>query len=140
MLKRIAVFFGVFFVAIGVLGFVPGVTTFAPDVEHGRLFGAFAVDTMHNMVHLLTGAVAIWMGLGSEYASRNYFRVVGIVYAVFALLGFGYGNAPMFGMMAANLADAAFHTVVAALALFFGFGHALQHWHWPGDTGTHHPA
>lgn len=141
MLKRIAVIFGVVFVAAGIFGFIPGVTSYAPDLEHGRLFGIFAVDTLHNTVHILTGAIAIWMGLSSEYASRMYFRVFGILYAIVAFLGFGYGAAPLFGLMANNLPDAALHTVIAVVALFLGFGHLLERYeHHHGDTGSHHPA
>ncbi|MBC7764794.1 DUF4383 domain-containing protein, partial [Microbacteriaceae bacterium] len=42
--------FGVVFVAIGVLGFVPGVTT-----EDGLLLGIFQVSPLHNVIHILSG-------------------------------------------------------------------------------------
>lgn len=134
MLKRAAVIFGIVFVVVGFLGFIPGVTTYAPDVQHARLLGVFAVDTMHNMMHVLTGAVAIWMGLTGQFASRNYFRACGIFYAVLAFLGYGYGDAPLFGMMADNLADAALNTMIALMALFLGFGRVV------GSPGTRHTA
>lgn len=142
MLKRIAVIFGVAFVVIGILGFIPGVTAYAPDVDHGRLLGVFAVDTMHNTMHIVTGAIAVWMGLSGEYASRSYFRAIGILYGILALFGFGYRDAPLFGVMADNVPDAAFYTLVAVFALFLGFGHVLQrfeHGEGRGDEG-HHPA
>ncbi|MGE5467300.1 MAG: DUF4383 domain-containing protein [Ignavibacteria bacterium] len=136
MIKRIAVIFGIVLVVVGILGFIPGITTFAPDVDHGRLLGIFAVDTMHDMVHIFTGAIAVWMGLTGEAASRSYFRAVGIAYGIVALLGFGYGNAPLFGMMANNTADAALHVVIALVALVLGFGHLVERY----EHRSHHPA
>lgn len=139
MIKRIAIIFGAIFVVVGVLGFIPGITPMAADHDHGRLLGLFAVDGLHNTVHILTGLVAIAVGMMSEHASRNYFRVFGIIYALVALFGFVYGNAPLFGLMANNLADAVLHTAIAVVALVLGFGHLadrLEHHH----PGTHHPA
>lgn len=138
MLKRIAVIFGAVFVLIGILGFIPGITTDAPDGDYGRLFGVFAVDTMHNMVHILTGIVAIACGMMSEAASRNYCRVFGVLYGIVALMGFAYGKAHLMGLMANNTPDAVLHTAIAIVALFLGFGHLparFEH----HDTG-HHPA
>ncbi|HET6719083.1 MAG TPA: DUF4383 domain-containing protein, partial [Rhodocyclaceae bacterium] len=75
----------------------------------------------------------------SDEASRMYFKVFGVIYALVALLGFGYANAPILGLMANNLADAALHAVIAVVALFLGFGHLLDRFEHPHDTG-HHPA
>lgn len=138
-IKRIAIIFGVIFVVVGILGFVPGVTSFMPDEEHGRLFGAFAVDTLHNLVHIATGVVAIACGIASDTASRNYFKIFGVIYAVVAVLGFFYGKAPLLGLMANNVADAVLHTAIAAVALFLGFGHLPARFEHPHDR-THHPA
>lgn len=138
MIKRIAIAFGVVFLIAGVLGFVPGVTSFPVDDEHGRLLGTFAVDSLHNGVHLLTGLVAIMVGFMSEAASRTFFKVFGVIYGVVALLGFGFGNAAIFGMMANNMPDAVLHAVVAVVALFLGFGHLLDRFEHPG-SGTQHP-
>lgn len=140
MIKRIALIFGAIFVLVGILGFVPMVTPYMADSDYGRFLGVFAVDPVHNGVHILTGAVAIAVGLFSDHASRIYFRVFGIVYALVALLGFYYGNQAIAGMMANNLPAAALHTVIAAVALFLGFGHLLDRFEHPADTGTHHPA
>lgn len=140
MIKRIAFVFGVIFILVGIMGFVPTLAPSAADGEHGRLFGVFAVDPLHNLVHLLTGFLAIGVSRISEVASRMYFRVFGVVYALVAVLGFAYGNTPLLGVMANNLADAALHAVIAAVALFLGFGHLPARFEHPGDEGTHHPA
>jgi hypothetical protein len=138
MLKRIAIVFGAIFLLIGILGFIPGVTPVSADGDHGRLFGVFAVDTPHNLVHILTGIVAIACGLMSEAASRMYFRIFGIIYALVAVMGFFYGRDPLMGFMAHNMPDAILHTAVAIVALFLGFGHLPARYE-HHDAG-HHPA
>ena len=140
MIKRIAIVFGALFVLAGILGFMPGDTAFEPGGEEGRLFGAFAVDDLHNAVHVLTGIAAIAVGLTTEAACRMFFRIFGVIYGLVAVAGFAYGSGPLFGIMANNLADAALHTLVATVALFLGFGHLLERFEHHGDPGTHHPA
>lgn len=139
MIKRIAIAFGVIFIIVGVLGFVPAVAPSTDDGVTGRLLGVFAVDLTHNVVHIVTGLVAVAVGVASEEASRMYFKVFGVIYGLVALLGFAYGNAPILGLMANNLSDAVLHAVIAAAALFLGFGHLLDRWEHPHDHG-HHPA
>lgn len=137
MLKRIAIVFGAVFIIIGILGFVPGITPGMDDGGHGRLFGVFAVDPLHNIVHILTGIVAVACGIKSEAASRTYFKVFGVVYALVAVIGFFYGRDPLFGIMAHNMADAVLHTAIAIVSLLLGFGHLVGHHE--HDRG-HHPA
>lgn len=139
MIKRIAIAFGVIFLIVGALGFVPVVTPGAADGVSGRLLGVFAVDPAHNLVHIVTGLIAIGVGMVSDEASRMYFKVFGIIYGLVAILGFGYGSAPLLGLMANNLSDAVLHAVIAAAALFLGFGHLPARFEHPHDTG-HHPA
>src|SRR5215210_2997234 len=98
MLKTFAIIFGIVMLVVGVLGFIPEA---APD---GFLLGLFHVDTLHNLIHISTGVVAILCGLSSEYASRIYFQVFGIVYAVVAILGYYYMDRPIFDILANNLA------------------------------------
>jgi hypothetical protein len=116
MLKRIAVGFGIVFLLVGVLGFVPGV---APN-EH--LLGIFHVNPAHNMVHIVTGIGAIACGLASAHAAQLFFRIFGVVYGLVAVLGFVMGDQPILGVISNNRADAWLHTGIAAVSLFFGFG------------------
>lgn len=118
MLKTAAIIFGIFFVVSGIAGFVPAL---APN---GMLFGLFMVDTVHNFVHLASGAAALICGFISSDAARKYFQIFGVVYGLVALLGFYYGNSPLLGMMAHNKTDIGLHIVIAAAALYLGFGAA----------------
>lgn len=116
MLQKIALTFGAVFLAVGVLGFVPAL---APD---GHLLGVFHVNTLHNVVHLASGAVALGAGLSSARLSTLYFQVFGVVYGLVGALGFIYGNEPILGLVANNMPDTLLHLVIAAAALYLGFG------------------
>jgi hypothetical protein len=115
MLKKLAIGFGVIFVIIGILGFIPGF------MRDGHLFGIFHVNAAHNAVHLLTGGVAIACGMASAYASQMFFRIFGVVYGLVAILGFVGGDKPVLGFISNNIADAWLHTAIAAVSLFLGF-------------------
>ena len=113
-MQKLARVFGYVFVAVGVLGFVPGVTT-----ADGQLLGIFQVDTMHNIVHLLTGVLALAAAMGTGAYVNLYFKVFGVVYALVTVLGFLSGS--VLGMVT-NGADNVLHLVIAAIALYVGFG------------------
>jgi hypothetical protein len=89
MTKTLALLFGGVFVLVGILGFIPAA---APD-EH--LLGIFHVNAAHNIVHLLTGIIAIACGLASEHASILFFRIFGVVYGLVAILGLIAGDRPI---------------------------------------------
>jgi Domain of unknown function (DUF4383) len=116
MLQKAAITFGIILLVVGILGFVPGA---APD---NMLLGLFHVNAAHNVVHLLSGAVALWAGLTSTSNSRLYFRVFGVVYALVAVLGFVSGDEPVLGIVANNAANTWLHVLIAVVSLALGFG------------------
>jgi hypothetical protein len=116
MLQKLSMVFGVIFLLIGILGFVPGITT------DGHLLGIFHVNALHNIIHLVSGAVALWAGMTSAKASKMYFQIFGVIYAVVTVLGFLSGDDPILGLVANNMADVILHLVIAAVALYAGFG------------------
>ena len=115
MIKKLAIVFGVVFVAIGVLGFIPGVTT-----ADGKLLGIFQVSTLHNIIHLLSGIAALIAASDAVY-SRLYFRVFGVVYALVAIIGWLQGNTVL-GLIDVNFADNILHTVLAIAISAIGYG------------------
>jgi hypothetical protein len=116
MLKTAAIIFGIFFIVAGIGGFI---SSLAPD---GMLFGIFMVGPVHNCIHLASGVVALLCAFAGAGASRKYFQIFGLVYALVALAGFVYGNKPLLGMVEHNTADIWLHIAIAAVALFLGFG------------------
>jgi len=117
MLKKLAMLFGIVFVLVGLLGFVPGVTT-----DSGLLLGIFQVSPLHNTIHLLSGIAALLaVGGKSEDYAQLYFRVFGVVYALVAIDGFVQGTTVL-GLFDINMADNWLHTVLAVAILGIGFG------------------
>ena len=118
MLKTASVIFGIVFLIIGILGFIPAT---APN---GMLLGIFHVNALHNWVHLLTGVIAIIAGGTGTAAARLFFQAFGIIYAIVAVLGFFYGGSSILGVLANNIPDAWLHVLIAVVALYFGFAYA----------------
>jgi hypothetical protein len=115
MVKTAAILFGIVFILIGILGFVPGVT------NNEMLLGIFHVNAAHNVVHLLSGAAALFAGMTSAGAARIYFRVFGVIYGLVAVMGFMMGDGMLLGMISNNTADTWLHVVIAAVSLLLGF-------------------
>lgn len=114
MIQKLAWVFGIVFLLVGLAGFVPALT------QGGMLLGIFEVDPLHNVIHLLSGALAIGAVLAGNYA-RLYFQAFGVVYAIVAVVGFMQGDTVL-GLISTNMADHVLHLVIAAAALYVGFG------------------
>src|SRR5690349_17866564 len=111
-LKAIAFIFGIIFLVVGVLGFVPGIT------QDGMLLNLFMVNTAHNIVHILTGLAALLAASRQDY-SRLFFQVLGFLYGLVTILGFAL-NGDLF-IMQVNTADNILHLVIAVVSLYLGF-------------------
>ena len=118
MLKRFTLAIGAALLLVGILGFVPGMST-TDAGGHQMLFGIFMVGPFHNAFHLVSGVVGLLVATIEKYA-RWYLRIFGLVYAVLALLGFTVGIGGV------NMADHVLHAVVAALSLAVGFGVKIE--------------
>lgn len=83
---------GATFVLVGILGFVPGITTnydsldFAGHTSGAKLLGIFQVSILHNIVHLLLGVAGL--ALARRTASAiNYLIGGGVIYLVLWIYG-----------------------------------------------------
>src|SRR3954468_15278709 len=120
MLKTAAIIFGLFFIVAGIGGFIPALAPSHGDAGN-MLFGIFMVGPVHNIIHLASGAAALFCAFAGAGAARKYFQIFGVVYLLVALLGFVYGNSRMMGMVEHNMNDIWLHIVIAAAALYLGF-------------------
>ena len=120
MVKSAAILFGIVFLLVGILGFVPSIT------KDEMLLGIFHVNLAHNIVHLASGAVFLLCGMAGAGPSRTFFQIFGIVYALVAALGFYYGDQAILGIVSNNMPVVWLHVVLAAAMLFLGFGTARQ--------------
>ena len=117
MTKTLAVLFGIVFLLVGILGFVPAVT------KDQMLLGIFHVNTAHNCVHLLSGVIALICGMTGVGASRLYFKLFGVVYGLVAVLGLMHmgEHTTLLGLISNNDADTYLHIGIAAVSLIVGF-------------------
>ena len=68
--QQLTMLLGVVFLLVGILGFIPGITThygdmsFAGDDSGAKLIGIFQVSILHNLVHMLFGIAGLALGVG----------------------------------------------------------------------------
>jgi hypothetical protein len=110
--KTAGIVIGVVFVVVGILGFIPN-----PIVSST---GVFAVNTAHNLVHLVSGA-AILACAYSTIGAGIALKVFGVVYAVVAVLGLFTTGDMLLGFLRVNHADHWLHVVLAIVILAAGF-------------------
>lgn len=113
--KTYATVLGAVLTLVGILGFVPGL---APN---GNLLGIFAIDPVHNIIHILSGVVGLAVAFTAKGAyARWYALIFGVVYALVTVIGFIQGSTVL-GLIHVNLADNLLHTAIAlaSLAVYF---------------------
>jgi Domain of unknown function (DUF4383) len=120
MVKSAAILFGLVFLVVGILGFVPAATPVTDGMP--MLLGIFHVNAAHNVVHLASGIVFLLCGMAGAGASRAFFKIFGIVYAIVAIWGFVAGNGNTLFVVSNNPAVTWLHVVLALAMLFLGFG------------------
>jgi len=108
---------GLVFVVVGVLGFLPGITTdfssmtFSGADSEAELFGIFAVSVLHNLVHLAFGVLGLFLAWTVRTA-RWYLIGGGVVYLLLGMYGFPVGDEHAGNFLPANTADDWLHLVL----------------------------
>jgi hypothetical protein len=121
-LQTLTLLFGVVFLAVGILGFIPGVTThygdlsFAGDGSESKLLGIFQVSVLHNIIHLLFGVVGLWAARAFDSA-RIYMIGGGIIYLALFVLGLFDG----LNWVPANNADDWLHLALGVSMVGIGY-------------------
>lgn len=110
--RTVAAVFGAIYLLVGIVGFV-----LVPGGE-GDLFDLFPINALHNIVHILLGAILLY-GSMSYTAAIQTTRGVGIVLILLGILGFiaadGFGLVPLGGN------DIWLHLATGAILLATGF-------------------
>lgn len=116
---------GLLFLAVGVLGFLPGVTTdfssmtFAGTDSEAALLGIFQVSVLHNLIHLafgLLGLFAAWTVKGARW----YLIGGGVFYVLLSLYGFPIGDHHAANFLPANTADDWLHLGLGLVMVLLG--------------------
>jgi hypothetical protein len=111
---------GAVFLLVGILGFIPGITTNFGDMNfighdsEAKLLGIFQVNVVHNIVHLLFGVLGLAAARAWE-SSRLYLLGGGAVYLALWLYGLVIDLGSTANFVSLNTADNWLH-------LFLGVG------------------
>ncbi len=101
---------GIVFIIIGLLGFF----------SNGEVLGIFHVDALHNVVHLVTGILALYFARKGESSARSFALVFGIIYGLIAIIGFFTTGDKLLGILAIDSADNYLHLVLAIILIVAG--------------------
>jgi len=116
MAKTVCKLLGVVFVIVGIAGFA----------SH-NLLGAH-LTTPHNVVHLVSGAVALYFGFaGSAGGARGFCFLFGLVYLLLGVCGWFLGTGPdhMFNVGTLLMLGKMDHIIHILLGVVFLAGGAL---------------
>jgi hypothetical protein len=109
---------GLVFLLVGILGFVPGITTnydqlaFAGHQSSALLLGLFAVSVLHNLVHAAFGVAGLLLSR-TRSGAKNFLIIGGVVYAVLWLYGLLIDHGSPANFVPLNTADNWLHLVLA---------------------------
>ena len=115
--QKAAALVGIVFLAVGVLGFIPGITTnydtlqFASHHSEAKLLGLFQVSILHNIVHLLFGVAGLALAR-SIRGAKNYLVVGGIIYLVLFIYGLAVPMESAANFVPLNTADDILHVLL----------------------------
>src|ERR671916_1397116 len=123
--QKAALAVGIVFLLVGVLGFIPGITTnygqleFASADSDALLLGLFQVSILHNIVHLLFGVLGLAMAR-SVSGARTYLVFGGAIYLVLFLYGLLVGQDSAANFIPVNTADDILHLLLGIGMIVLG--------------------
>jgi hypothetical protein len=118
-IQQIAMLVGIVFLAVGILGFIPGITTnyddmtFAGNESGAELLGIFQVSILHNIVHLLFGVAGLAMARTFDGA-RTFLIGAGVIYLVLFVYGVLVSAGSDGNFVPTNSADDVLHLLLGA--------------------------
>ena len=127
MIRTFALIFGIVYMLVGVLGFIPGLAQHHADMPaitidsfYGKLLGLFPINVLHNVVHMAIGAWGI-LASRSISASRLFGKGLAIFYGLLVILGLIPATNTLFGLVPIYGHDVWLHGLTALVAAYFGF-------------------
>ena len=108
---------GIVFLLVGVLGFIPGITSnydtlqFASHHSEAKLLGLFQVSILHNIVHLLFGVAGLALAR-SIRGAKGYLIGGGVIYLVLWVYGLVTDKTSEANFVPLNTADDWLHLVL----------------------------
>src|SRR5919197_5162308 len=123
--QSVAMLVGVVFLLVGILGFIPGITSnyddlnFAGHNSDAQLLGIFDTSILHNIVHLLFGVAGITLSKTWDGA-RTFLIGGGLIYLVLFVYGAIWHGEKGSNWIPVNWADNVLHLAVGAGMVVLG--------------------
>ncbi len=108
MAKKSAIVFGIIFVIAGILGFFMN-----------PVIGFITADALSSIIHIVAGIILL--AVASKPSAAGMLKTIGIIYVIFAILGFIQGSTVLFGAFATSMATNWFYLVVGIIIAALGF-------------------
>ena len=131
-IQTVAMVVGLLFLVVGILGFIPGITTnyddlkFAGHSSDAQLLGIFDTSVLHNIVHLVLGIAGLALARTYEGA-RNYLIGGGVIYLAVFLYGVIWGaDEGKANWIPVNWADNVLHVVLGGAMVVLGVSLAKE--------------
>lgn len=121
-----ATVFGAVFLLVGILGFIPGITTdydtmtFAGHESEAKLLGVFQVSILHNIVHLLFGVAGLLL-VRTAAGARAYLVGGGAIYLLLWVYGLLIDQESTANFVPLNSADNWLHLLLGVGMVALGF-------------------
>jgi hypothetical protein len=118
-IQSVALLVGIVFLAVGILGFIPGITSnyddlqFAGHNSDAQLLAIFDTSILHNIVHLLFGVAGITLAKTWDGA-RTFLIGGGVIYLVLFVYGAIWHGEAGSNWIPVNWADNVLHLALGA--------------------------
>lgn len=116
---------GAVFLLVGILGFIPGVTTHYDQLtgaghhSGALLLGLFSVSILHNVVHLAFGVAGLALAR-TPAGAKNFLVVGGVVYLALWVYGLVIDHGSPANFIPVNTADNWLHLGLAVAMIVLG--------------------
>ena len=115
---------GAAFLLVGVLGFIPGITTNYDELSFAGhsgalLLGLFAVSVLHNLVHVLFGILGL-LSARLPGTARLFLMAGGGLYVLLWVYGSAIGEHTRANFLPVNTADNWLHLGLGAAMILLG--------------------
>jgi hypothetical protein len=117
--KNASITFGIVFILVGLLGFVPNPIIFD---SHDAFFHA---DAVHSSVHIVSGVLFLLVGYAKPDFAPVFLKIFGVVYFLLGVMGLvnigtdGNQMTHLLGFLCVNGPDNILH-IVLGVVIFFG--------------------
>jgi hypothetical protein len=127
LVQMLAALVGATFLLVGILGFIPGITShlyggldFAGHDSQAKILHIFQTSWLHNIVHLAFGIAGLMLARTWEGA-RTYLIGGGVIYLALWLYGLIVGQDSSANFVPLNTADDWLHFVLGVGMIGLGF-------------------